>query len=544
MDIDVGPVDPSVLYEQELHVSSAVWEAQERGLLRCQEHTSLLHQWKLTDEQTKLVDKAGFGLFRRIGPMTLNNSLISALVERWRRETNTFHLPLGETTITLDEVSLVLGLQIDRDLVVGSKVGTRLRWICAGHSWGSSRPLRTKKLTARGLNLSGLREQLHVSSAVWEAQERGLLRCQEHTSLLHQWKLTDEQTKLVDKAGFGLFRRIGPMTLNNSLISALVERWRRETNTFHLALGETTITLDEVSLVLGLQIDGDPVVGSKVGDEAAMDMCGRLLGKLPSAANKEVNCSRCWSYFHLDIGRPEKSEASFPLALLWKGKGSRSKTDLSEYRRELDDLDPTKNMIPPHVKAKLSLGRSKTTLVCFEKIELHFPDRCLRQFGKRQPIPQKVKRRDRKNRRLDDLDTSMTAACEEWAERGDHIVDSSGGGNVVDDGAYMEWYARISITKLNREAFLENQVMNMIACMREFEEAASGISMERLSPVEREVMESVKDTFSSSLTFGGWQEVAVNSSYGKRRRRNEQTPTMNNGGGGSDLSSLLLQKNT
>ena len=56
----------------------------------------------------------------------------------------------------------------------------------------------------------------------------------------------------------------------------------------------------------------------------------------------------------------------------------------------------------------------------------------------------------------------MTAACEEWAERGDHIVDSSGGGNVVDDGAYMEWYARISITKLNREAFLENQVMNMV----------------------------------------------------------------------------------
>lgn len=44
----------------------------------------------------------------------------------------------------------------------------------------------------------------------------------------------------------------------------------------------------------------------------------------------------------MDIGRPEKSEASFPLALLWKGKGSRSKTDLSEYRRELDDLDPTK----------------------------------------------------------------------------------------------------------------------------------------------------------------------------------------------------------
>lgn len=75
--------------------------------------------------------------------------------------------------------------------------------------------------------------------------------------------------------------------------------------------------------------------------------------------------------------------------------------------------------------------------------------------------------------------------------------------------------------------------------MREFEEAASGISLERLSPVEREVMESVKDTFSSNLTFGGWQEGAVNSGYGKRRRRNEQTPTS-----GNDISSLLLQKDT
>jgi hypothetical protein len=51
-------------------------------------------------------------------------------------------------------------------------------------------------------------------------------------------------------------------------------------------------TLDQVALLLGLEIDGDPIVGSKVGDEVSMDLCGRLLGKLPSAANKEVNCSR------------------------------------------------------------------------------------------------------------------------------------------------------------------------------------------------------------------------------------------------------------
>ncbi|KAK0595478.1 hypothetical protein LWI29_007073 [Acer saccharum] len=46
-----GPIDPSVLYDQKLHISSAIWEGQDRGPLRCHEHTSKIDGWKLLKKQ-------------------------------------------------------------------------------------------------------------------------------------------------------------------------------------------------------------------------------------------------------------------------------------------------------------------------------------------------------------------------------------------------------------------------------------------------------------------------------------------------------------
>ena len=44
--------------------------------------------------------------------ITTNPGLISAFVERWHRETSTFHLPVGELTTTLDDVASLLHLPI------------------------------------------------------------------------------------------------------------------------------------------------------------------------------------------------------------------------------------------------------------------------------------------------------------------------------------------------------------------------------------------------------------------------------------------------
>ncbi|RWR73222.1 serine/threonine-protein phosphatase 7 long form-like protein [Cinnamomum micranthum f. kanehirae] len=52
--------------------------------------------------------------------MTIDHALIRALVERWRPETNTLHLPCGKATVTLEDVAYIYGLPIDGPAVTGN----------------------------------------------------------------------------------------------------------------------------------------------------------------------------------------------------------------------------------------------------------------------------------------------------------------------------------------------------------------------------------------------------------------------------------------
>src|SRR5947207_6933820 len=51
----------------------------------------------------------------------LDRSLLTALVDRWRPEMHTFHLPCGEMALTLQDVAYLLGLPL-----VGEAVGPRV----------------------------------------------------------------------------------------------------------------------------------------------------------------------------------------------------------------------------------------------------------------------------------------------------------------------------------------------------------------------------------------------------------------------------------
>jgi hypothetical protein len=88
------------------------------------------------------------------------------------------------------------------------------------------------------------------------------------------------------EAGFYEVALINNIPPHATLVSALVERWRPETHTFHLPVGECTITLEDVAVLLGLKVDGEPVIGrTSYTTDQWKDVIYALLGKRPTTTD-------------------------------------------------------------------------------------------------------------------------------------------------------------------------------------------------------------------------------------------------------------------
>ncbi|CAH2052414.1 unnamed protein product [Thlaspi arvense] len=254
---------------------------------------------------------------------------------------------------------------------------------------------------------------------------------------------------------------------------------------------------------------------------------------------------QCWSYYHLNIGRPklnrEPVHDHFPFVLRWKGKqnGPTANRDVVFYRKALDVLKPCdvewlpyENMdgryIPEHIRNSLQLGRSKTMLISFDKAERHLPDRCLKQFGLFQGIPEDVQKWVRKSRGVDggvDLSVKMEPELSEWEMRWENIVPDDVLG--VDEADYMRWYLGITRRVVGRPISLSSEFQRTISNVRDILELAENfpihdLDLDRGNMVSR-IISLAQDCLRDQVgvTAGG-TESQQQIELGKRMRGKER----------------------
>ncbi|XP_042065613.1 protein MAIN-LIKE 1-like [Salvia splendens] len=115
-----GPEDPSVLYLQRQHVSDNIWAGVESEDVRCTRYEGIIWDVPTHPRVLAVMDEMRFGGILRCGqPKDIDHHLITALIERWRSETHTFHFRVGEATVTLEDVEVLWGIKVDGDALMG-----------------------------------------------------------------------------------------------------------------------------------------------------------------------------------------------------------------------------------------------------------------------------------------------------------------------------------------------------------------------------------------------------------------------------------------
>ncbi|KHG04238.1 hypothetical protein F383_29459 [Gossypium arboreum] len=372
----------------------------------------------------------------------------------------------------------------------------------------------------------------HVSSAVWDGQERGALRCHEHTSKLGEWRLTPKQIELCPE-------------------NATIEEIEHHTRAYLLYLVGSTIfsttTGNKVPVMYLPLFENFENAGRYAWGAAALAFLYRALGNA-SVRSQSTICGcltllQCWSYYHLNIGRPKLNRDPihdhFPFVLRWKGKqsGPTTNRDVVFYRKALDSLEPCdvewlpykymdSTVIPEEIRNSLVLGRSKTMLICFDKAERHLPNRVLRQYGMLQPIPEDVPQWVRKSRGVDggvDLSGKMESELNEWADRALHIVD---GDDDADENEYMVWYLRITRKVVGRPISLSSEFQRTIGGVREISYLAETFPLKGLLPEQFESISRIRSIAQECLRdqVGGTIVLSpiVGTELGKRTRGKER----------------------
>ncbi|RVW84511.1 Serine/threonine-protein phosphatase 7 long form-like [Vitis vinifera] len=328
----------------------------------------------------------------------------------------------------------------------------------------------------------------HRSHLVDSGQLASVLTCRHISRFMREWEMDSRLRPYIIRSGFYGVYRIGHITLDWGLITSLVERWRPETHTFHLPVGEMTITLQDVAVILGLRsaistrwlchqfsqppVDLDDatleryarafILGLIVLAHLYRELCRASLDGATDIAGC-VTLLQLWSWERLHVGRPDFGRPPAPPAAQHLEHDAADDLPAEQLDHGLQDeallhevlWEPYMGDLVTHLPA-ISLAdqeiwRTMSPLICFDIVQWHRPERVLRQFGLQQGIPPSCSIEldlhsvDRRGRHKYDWGAFYAQYITLWGSRKERIATAPPMVGVMQfHDPYMEWYRRIT----------------------------------------------------------------------------------------------------
>ncbi|GER45959.1 aminotransferase-like [Striga asiatica] len=404
-----GPIDNSVLTLQNHHRSTDIWNGHDFEPLTCRRCDG--HFWRLdavAPRVQQMMLKSGFYGVYKAGRIRLDHALITALVERWRPETHTFHLPAGEATVTLQDISVLWGLPVDGDPITGVDTNRSMdEWqdIC-GELLGFRPP--PEDFDRGRLKIRCLQERFKMlpddaSDQTVEYYARAYI-----LQLLGGQLLSDMSNNKVKLMYLPLLRDLeaaGRLSWGSAVLACLYRALCRATKP------ETS------------------------------DICGPLV-LLQICLTAIFLVREVWN-----IGFKLESVGTHVL-VLYRDLLDNMKDD--QFIWEPYSLDVL-GILPEYCLSGRRIWQTVAPLICFDVVEFHHPDRALRQFGQQQPIPAAcdtipdIHFTDRRGRQNYDWVQHHRQFVDMWARREARVVTAPKIECPMDQSdPYMMWYRRIT----------------------------------------------------------------------------------------------------
>ncbi|CAI0444016.1 unnamed protein product [Linum tenue] len=351
-----GPVIPDVIPSFGGHVALALWTSPEkdRGVLECFHRPGKVeslrrYQWSAEGSREIVRDT---GLSHLAGCMIhhLDVALLSAFVERWQPDTNTFHMPFGEMTILLHDVHHILRIPVE-----------------------------------------GVMMRDEASADILKADMSGLVRLSVDASVGGEWK-----SKWFVNGGMhgdGVLVRARELQIEEVEVQCYL----------FVLLGSTLFvdkSRDRIRPAINLFLKDHRSVAGYAWGAAALAYLYRQLGVATRVDSKNIcgclTLLQAWIYEYFPLFRPSQlvQSADAPRASSWVcprlSGGDDARQRLLGYRQMLNEMSPDDVTWTPYGRFPgKEVPRSLFTgVIRFSDIaEVYDPGRCRRQFGYRQIVP-------------------------------------------------------------------------------------------------------------------------------------------------------------